>query len=134
MRESDHRILSYIDNSPMAASGGEAPTAEDSKTKLDKIERLMERLGLARYKTKEVIGRGSTVVDRLEFRWGSAAMEFTVTDAKQEKVGAHATRFLNEVARRREWVSPGSPRRGEFLPSCPPTRAIPQSLNPRCSE
>lgn len=81
----------------MAASSGRTATAEDSETASDKIERLMERLRLARHKQRDIFGRGLTVVDHLGFRWDSVDMESTVHEAKQDNCRAYATRLLNEM-------------------------------------
>lgn len=98
MREWDCRVLSYINDFLVTASSRRAAGAEDSENLSDEVERLMEMLGLGRYRKRGIFGRGSTMVEHLGFRWESVAMEFTVTDAKQENVRAHATSLLNEMA------------------------------------
>lgn len=44
-------------------------------------------------------------MEHLGFRWVAVAIEFTVTDAKQENVRANATSLLKDMAKGRSWVS-----------------------------
>jgi hypothetical protein len=69
-----------------------------------RIERLMDKLGIARHPKKGVWGKRAQVLDHLGMTWDSVSGRFTVTVQKQEKIKSHAVRLQREACRSRRWV------------------------------